>query len=128
MSVDPTTAMYLDGPGIVAWLEEGLIIDSEESPRYLHPNHRSAIERWRRGSAASIYTADEVLCKLGVCLGELPDDLWREPPETSANAIGGDIRARILRLWELGWNYADIGRIVGCDKKTAKSHILQEAA
>jgi hypothetical protein len=128
--MSPESAEWIDGPRLVAWCEGLAVIDLEDLKTQIGSRWETRVRAWRDGGAAHVYTVDEFLCSRGVCLGEMPDEFWRDPPSRSAQAveIPKEKSERILRLFKLGWNYADIGRIVGCDKKTARSHVRKAEA
>lgn len=125
--MNPATARYLDGPKLVDWLRRLRILE-EDLRVQVGDRWEVRIRRWADGSAASVFIADELLCSLGVCLGEVPDDFYREPPRRGAGdftPIGGRKINRILDLRKDGLSFAEIGRRVGCDSKTAKAHVLK---
>ena len=39
------------------------------------------MREWRRGSAVTINAADRLMVELGEHLGDLPDDVWTDPPD-----------------------------------------------
>jgi len=63
---------FLDGPGLVTWLE---------SEGVRNPESR-AFTRWKSGGAASVYAADRFLTKVGLHIHLVPDDLWIATPDT----------------------------------------------
>lgn len=123
--MSPATASYLDGPRLVAWLHRIGALEGYGSVQ-LGRRGEVRIRRWRDGGAASIGVADELLCSLGVCLGEVPDEFYRDPPADGwTRRLGAEEIERILALHDDGLTFAEIGRQVGCDGKTAKSHVLK---
>lgn len=119
--MNPETAQWLDGPKLVAWLKRLHILT--DPALQVGGNHASTLRKWELGVAASVYTADTVLHKLGVCLGEIPDEFYREPPDRTTNKTGKPISsekvAQIRRLRRRGLSFAEIGRRVGVSGKSA---------
>ena len=76
--VDPDTAEWLDGPALVAWLEEEIVPTLR---RDVGESHARRLNEWvRLGGAAHYTTADRILTVLDLTLAMLPDDLWRASP------------------------------------------------
>ncbi|HYJ22537.1 MAG TPA: hypothetical protein VEW07_10995 [Solirubrobacterales bacterium] len=119
---------WLDGPKLVAWLEDRYLLTDPRGQ--LGKEGSDRISKWKAGRAASVYTADRILLDLGVCLGELPDSLYRgNPREGTANErIDAETRRRIVALAHEGKNFSQIGKAVGCDSKTAARYVRKAVA
>ncbi len=119
---------FLDGPKLVAWLEDRFLLTDPRAQ--LGKEGSDRISKWKAGRAANVYTADRILLKLGVCLGELPDDLYRDNPRTGiANErVGDEARERIIALAQQGKNFSQIGREVGHDSKTVARYVRKAVA
>jgi hypothetical protein len=91
--VDPETSEWLDGPGLVAWLNEQrlLYVDEDEAASKrggaagngyftgydaAHASFMRRTRDWQSGGIASVYTVDKFLIHHGRHLSELPDDLY----------------------------------------------------
>ena len=92
---------YLDGPGLYAWLNER---GCDLSAKVLN-FHSREVRRWRSGTAATVWSADQVLTQLGLHLTEIPDDLWRDSPYK--NNGGKRIDPRIRRAALIGIRRGD---------------------
>ena len=118
------TAEYMDGAGVIAWLEERHLLDTGESLTYLGERFRNAVHRWKSShNVASVYLVDELLCSLGVCLGELPDELYRNGPVPGGRSLDDGVRERIVALRRLKWTQREIAAIVGVDQKTVRVYL-----
>jgi DNA invertase Pin-like site-specific DNA recombinase len=111
---------WLDGPRFVVWLEENGLFN-------VNLQLGSGLERrfrdWRRGAAASVYTADRALVRLGRHLSEIPDDLFTRPPIVSdAAPITEEQINEIVRRAEAGEAVSDIARAVGVCRATVRRH------
>lgn len=121
MSVDPTTAEWLDGPGLIEWLEAhgGL-----EYPSIQLGTDERRVNIWRAGGKANVFAADRVLCRLGVCLGELPDELWTTPPLPGGGGISPEkAEEMVRRVLEAKEAAARVARDLGCDPKTVRRYV-----
>lgn len=113
---------WLDGPKLVAWMEENGL----DCPKRQLGAYEYRVRRWKQGSAASVWVADDVLTTIGCCLGELPDDLYREPP--MRNKIPPATARKAVKLIESGMNPTDAARVLRIDPKTAARYARLEAA
>lgn len=70
---------WISGPGLVAWIEEeeGGTIERADLRLGFHARR---LRSWRDGDRAKAETADLVLNKLGLCLGQVPHHLYVEGP------------------------------------------------
>jgi hypothetical protein len=75
-----STKVWLDGPGIVAWIEDE--IGSDWLAEMDNPNVERRVFDWRSGRPAGMDAVDRVLCRLGYTLALIPDELWIEKPPT----------------------------------------------
>lgn len=117
---------WLDGPKLVTWLEETGILTC---PTVQLGEDECRIRRWRDGCAASYYAADRILCKLGVCIGELPEDFYRERPENGRRApIDAATKKRMVRLYRKHGNFAAVARVVGRGEKTVARYVREAMA
>jgi len=64
----------LDGPGLVAWLEERRLLS--EDVRVSSKTFKGRFQRWRRGASVTLDAADHTLLTLGLHLSELPVHLY----------------------------------------------------
>jgi hypothetical protein len=114
---------WLDGPGLVHWLEShGL-----DNPEIQLGFHARAIRHWRAGCKASVYVADRVLIKLGLHLSEIPDDLWVQPPKRGE--LSPDHQAEIVRrVCGLGRSISAVARELDCDQKTVRKYLKEAGA
>jgi hypothetical protein len=64
----------LNGPGLVAWLEERRML--AEDVRVSSKTFKGRFQRWRRGASVTLDTADHTLLALGLHLSELPAHLY----------------------------------------------------
>jgi hypothetical protein len=121
--VSPETATYLDGARFVEWLEDRRLINPVETLRgQVGDRWESTVRRWRN-RPAQVYVVDQFLCSIGVCLGELPDDLYCEPPKRGrGKRITPQKARRIRQLASEGVSYAEIGRRLHICHKTAAVH------
>lgn len=88
---------HLDGPGFAAWLAENLDLDSLNLAAN-DPNAHRLICNWRKGSAASLWTADELLIRYGRHPIELPAELFiTVKPKRHNRAFTDEDRRRILK-------------------------------
>lgn len=97
VTIDPATAEWLDGPGFVAWLGENADLEGISlGDEVLYRN----IVRWRSGSAASIWKADEVCIRFGLMLYEIPGELYRDSPKkhTDYRRFDDDVKRRAARM------------------------------
>lgn len=67
------SADYVDGPRFVKWLEDHGLTNTYEQ---LGSAIGRRISCWRHGGAASVWSADIALVRLGFHLRDLPDDIW----------------------------------------------------
>lgn len=128
--MSPETAMWVDGAKLVRWLEDDLhLIDDEQLGAHGRRWERS-VRAWKNeGRRAHIYTVDEFLCTLGVCLGEMPDEFWvDESVRGNAAEIDDTMKLRILKLWDLGWAKNEIAAIVGVGRDTVRRHVRKATA
>lgn len=110
---------WLNGPRFVEWLEgHGL----ENIKAQLGSSLERPIRDWRYGTAASIYTADKILIRLGYHLSELPDDLFTDSPMVTGFSapIGDEKRREIKRRARAGEGTAAISRAVGVSASTVR--------
>lgn len=119
---------WLDGPGLVTWLEDRHLLTDPRGQ--LGKEGADRVSKWKAGRAANVYTADRILLNLGVCLGELPDSLYRDNPRTgTANErVGDEARQRMLALVDEGLSFSAIGRAVGHDAKTVARYVRKALA
>lgn len=68
--LDWESALWVDGPRLTTWLDRHIDVGS------LCERDRKLLQRWRNGSAATVWTVDRVLIAYGRHLSELPDSLW----------------------------------------------------
>lgn len=70
---------WIDGPGLVAWIEEeeGGTIETADLRLGFHARR---LRGWRMGERARAETVDLVLNKLGLYLGQVPHHLYIEGP------------------------------------------------
>lgn|GEM_PF-3648868 len=64
----------LDGPRLLAWLEERRLLS--EDVRVSSKTFKGRFQRWRRGASVTLDTADHTLLTLGLHLSELPPHLY----------------------------------------------------
>jgi Transposase len=104
---------WLDGPALVAWLEdERRCIFGE----YALGFHARAIRHWRRGGKPSLYHADVVLTKLDVHLDELPDHLWIDTPKSNTFPVAVK-REAVRRVLEHGETKKGVAQSIGCSPR-----------
>lgn len=80
-----TGGRWLNGPKLVAWLEER-VGEPPEGPNEgrlaavcrRHPALTKRLYEWRRGGRADIYFLDAYLAPEGLHPGQIPDDVWLE--------------------------------------------------
>lgn len=127
--MNPLEATHLDGPKLIAWIRgRGLLhkghVKSEVGKRW-----ECQVRRWEHGRAVKIPTADEFLVALDIALGEVPDEIYRIRPAQAGSPISAHAHERILQLGsDPKLTFAAIGRLVGCDPKTAKAHLVKAGA
>jgi hypothetical protein len=110
---------WLDGPRLVEWLEDhGL----DNIKAQLGSSLERPIRDWRYGTAASIYTVDKILVRLGCHLSELPEDLFTDSPLVTGFSapIGEEKRREIKRRAKAGEGTAAISRAVGVSPSTVR--------
>ena len=78
---------WLDGPGLVAWLEEHGFVSA------YHPNATRRVYDWRHGGRASLRAVEPMILRLGYHPSELPDDLW------GVKQDAGGVQVNIVLNW-----------------------------
>jgi hypothetical protein len=118
---------WLDGPKIVTWLEESGILTCPSIQ--VGREDECRIRAWRGGGAADYYVADRILCKLGVCIGELPESFFRSAPDrTITGRVDAATEQRIVRLYRTHQSFRAVARIVGRGEKTVARYVRGAAA
>lgn len=116
------TSEYLDGPGLVAWINEqegGQLYNAEVRLGF----HARRYRKWREGVRADITTADQILLKLGLHLGMVPDELYVAAAPTKRETTEAE-REQIERIYFTeGRSVADAVREVGCTENAVRAHI-----
>jgi hypothetical protein len=119
VSTAAETYEWIDGPSLVKWLESrGL----ECPKRQLGRDLETRIRDWRRGSLASVYTADKVCLTMHLHLSEIPDELYRakSPRDKLPAAMVAEMRRRVLKGGELA---PHVARDLGCDPNTVRRYV-----
>ncbi len=118
---------WLKGEELRDWLERtGILTDIRAQ---LGRHDERCVQHWRAGAAVHVYTADRILCKLGVCLGELPDSMYREPPRRSPSKRFGDAEvAKLRQLLKTEKTNREIAEAVGCSARSVRKYRALEAA
>jgi hypothetical protein len=71
---------YVRGEVLVEWLDaNGHLTPRGAFDDRFHSNDARHVRKWRVGGAATVWTVDRVLCRLGRHLHELPDEAWYPP-------------------------------------------------
>lgn len=120
---------WLDGPKLVAWLEgTGLLTNASIQ---VGRDDESLIRGWRGGRAANYYVADRVLCRLGVCIGELPPSFYRSEPARSGHRrapVDSATKRRMVRLYREHRSFRAVAQIVGRSEKTVARYVREAMA
>lgn len=116
---------HLDGPRLVAWLEDRfpeLEPDSGVNNRdIIGASGAARLFRWRKGVTAGVDAADKVCVMLGLVIDQdLPDDLWVDPPVKKVRKTRTWEHKRALEMLEEGYYPAEIGRFLGVDARTIR--------
>jgi hypothetical protein len=93
MTTTTTLPAHLDGPGLVAWIEEEEGGEITNAAARLGSYERK-LRQWRAGVTATVEAADIALNKLGLHLGHVPESLYVEAPDRS---ISKALRAEMVR-------------------------------
>ncbi len=109
---------WLSGPGLYSWLLQNGLDHIELQLGY----HARMARHWRDGGTAHVYSADAVLCKLGLHLSEIPDELWIEDPRKGRRITPEMCDEIKRRITELGQPIKVVAREVGCDPKTVRRY------
>lgn len=117
-------AEWLDGAGLVAWLEarghDNWSAHGEGTAR--------AIGRWKNeGSTASIWAADRVLTDLGHHLSELPDSLWVRGRVGNRHGVSltPNVKAELLREYGEGVSAKELSARYGPAAETIRKWASQ---
>jgi hypothetical protein len=73
---------WYDGPKLAEWICAKGVLDELH---YRSPSWR-AVNRWKNGSAASVYAVDRVLCEVGMHISEIPDEFATDDPRLNSLA------------------------------------------
>jgi hypothetical protein len=123
----PPQTDWIDGPKLVAWLEESDILTAVSIQ--VGRDDECRIRAWRGGGAADYYVADRILCKLGVCIGELPESFFRSAPDRTIHGrVDTATERRIVRLYREHQSFRAVARIVGRGEKTVARCVRGAAA
>jgi hypothetical protein len=109
---------WLDGPKLVSWLKHNAGLTS---PKAQLGKREYLIRRWRDGGKASVWLVDSVLVELGVCMGELPDEVWTSPP-SRGTPIAQEFVVEIRRRLAVAESVISISRALGVDPKTVRRY------
>lgn len=118
---------WLDGPRFYAWLRENGLTALD---RQLGHSARR-VRDWRDGAVANVYAADRVLVKVGLHLNDVPEDLYREPPDRTtrkAKRCTAAERQEILRRWAAGDSRYSIAKDLGRHRRTVEKIVARAAA
>lgn len=127
--LDWVNAECVDGPGLVAWLEEHCelyetTVTGQKKYRHLAAGDHRRLYAWRRGEAASIETADRVLIAHDRYLWELPDELFL-PRSLRTKAPRGQ-RSEAIRLFKAGESVRQIAFKLGRHRDTITNWLRDE--
>lgn len=127
MSVDPTTAGWIDGGKLVHWLEhDRRTIDTEHTEDFGDRFGRM-IRGWKtEGRRTRVHAVDEFLCAIGVCLGEIPEDFYCTDPRAGKaphSAVTPEQSEQIVNLRRLGWTHREIAAMAGVTPRTVSRHL-----
>lgn len=125
------TGEALDGPALVAWLEEAE--PGRVRADVIGPSLMRRINEWRRGGRASVWTADHALVRLGRHLSEVPDAAWRSRERlpvarSSGRRLSEAEIAALLDAVRRGTETKAIARRLGCAPATVRYHRQRIAA
>lgn len=67
----PTELEWLDGPGVVRWLEEW-----DVRPSTLSDNAQRRLQSWKNGTVASVWALDRILTPIGLHISMVPETLY----------------------------------------------------
>jgi len=96
---------YLDGPKLAEYI-------IRIYPTYYEQLNDSQVRRinaWSNSVAASIWTADEIITRLGGHLSELPED-FTLPPQEPQKPISAKKKAQVIERYRAGEAAAKLGR------------------
>lgn len=124
--MNPVVATHIDGPALIPWLAHRLGMPVGELSSFVGRRWETRIHRWRKGTAAKVETVDELLCELNVCLGEIPDDFYRDRPKIDFSPIPPETVTRIVELGSAGEHtLTEIAREVGASRATVRDRLAK---
>ena len=109
---------WLDGPGLVAWLERG---GADLTDTAIGGRART-VRHWRRGGMASLDVAESLLIELGLHIELLPDELWLALlPRRRHRLYPVEIREEAVRRVRAGEPVKDVARAIDCSRRSISS-------